>query len=92
MVCEDSRRNKTNMTMAWIDVKKAYDSVDHMWLVEMMTVHRFPDWVGKMVSRLYATLNTCIVVTTKQGRETSDLIKFKNGQSQLFAICLNPVA
>ena len=83
--------------MAWIDVKRAYDSVDHKWLVEMMTVHQFPDWVGKMVSRLCATWNTRIVVTKKQGRETSDLIKFNKGLPQrdalcprLFTICLNP--
>ena len=99
MVCEDSKRKKRNLSMAWIDVKKAYDSVDHKWLVEMMAVHRFPDWVGKMVSRLCATWNTRIVVTTKQGRETSDLIKFNKGLPQgdalcprLFTICLNPVA
>ena len=29
MVCEDSKRKKRNLSMAWIDVKKAYDSVDH---------------------------------------------------------------
>ena len=99
MVCEDSWRNKRNLSMAWIDVKKAYNSVDHKWLVEMMAVHRFPDWVGKMVSRLCATWNTRIVVTTKQGRETSDLIKFNKGLPEgdalcprLFTICLNPVA
>ena len=99
MVCEDSKRNKRNLSMAWIDVKKAYNSVDHKWLVELMAVHRFPDWVGKMVSRLCATWNTRIVVTTKQGRETSDLIKFNKGLPKgdafcprLFTICLNPVA
>ena len=98
MVCEDGKRNKRNLSMASIDVKKAYDSVDHKWLVEMMAVHRFPDWVGKMV-RICATWNTRIVVTTKQGRETSNLIKFNMGLPQgdalcprLFTICLNPVA
>ena len=69
MVCEDNKRNKRSLSMAWNDVKKAHDSVDHKWLVEMMAVHRFPEWVGKMVSRLCATWNTRIVVTTKQGRE-----------------------
>ena len=64
-----------------------------------MAVQRFPGWVGKMVSRLCTTWNTRIVVTTKQERETSDLIKFNKGLPQvdtlcprLFTICLNPVA
>ena len=61
---------------------KAYASVDHKWPVEMMPVHRFPEWMGKMVSRLCATWKTRIVVTTKQGRETSELIKFNKGLPQ----------
>ena len=85
--------------MAWIDVKKAYDSGDHKWLVEMMAVHRFSDWVGKMVSSLCATWNTTIGVTTKQPKETSEPIKFNKDLPQgdalcpkLFTICLIPVA
>ena len=29
-MCEDAQRGKGNLSMAWIDVAKAYDSVDHM--------------------------------------------------------------
>jgi len=32
MVCQDSQRGRRNLSMVWIDVKKAYDSVDHRWL------------------------------------------------------------
>ena len=28
----DCHRRKGNLSVAWIDVKKAYDSVDHGWL------------------------------------------------------------
>ena len=28
----DCHLRKGNLSMAWIDVKKAYDSVDHGWL------------------------------------------------------------
>ena len=34
-VCQDSHRGRRNLSMAWADVRKAYDSVDHAWLVEM---------------------------------------------------------
>ena len=36
MVCEDAQRGKRNLSMAWIDVAKVYDSVDHVWLSEML--------------------------------------------------------
>ena len=29
MVCKDSRRGRRNLSMGRIDVRKAYDSVDH---------------------------------------------------------------
>ena len=49
--------------MAWIDVKKAYYSVDHKWLEKLMSVHRFPKWVGKVVRGLSSSWNTRIVAT-----------------------------
>ena len=38
----DCHRRKSNLSMAWIDVKMAYDLLDHGWLEEMMILHRFP--------------------------------------------------
>ena len=85
--------------MAWIDVKKAYDSVDHGWLEEMMILHRFPVWLSRTVEKLRKSWNTRVVVTTKQGRETSEPIWFVKGLPKgdalcprLFTVCLNPIA
>ena len=82
--------------MAWVDVAKTYDSVDHA----MFTIHRFPKWFGSTVmKKLTASWNTRIVVETKQGLETSEIIRFKKGLPQgdalcpaLFTLCLNPTA
>ena len=49
MVCQDSQRGRRNISMAWIDVHKAYDSVSHNWLkgdvlrASLPTVDRKPD-------------------------------------------------
>ena len=44
MVSQDCHRGKGNLSLAWVDLKKAYDyiSVDHKWLNEIMELHRFP--------------------------------------------------
>lgn len=42
MIIQECHRGKRNLSMAWIDVRKFYDSVDHDWLNEVMQVHRFP--------------------------------------------------
>ena len=45
-------RRKRILRMARIDVKKAYDSVDHGWLEEMMILRRFPVWLSRTVEKL----------------------------------------
>ena len=99
MITQDCQRGKSNLNLAWVDVTKAYDTVDHDWLYEMMEVHRFPRWLGRVVTKLCSTWNTKIVTTTKLGKEISETIQFKRGLPQgdspcpwLFTICLNPIA
>ena len=69
MVIQDCVRGKRNISMTWIDVKKAYDSVDHKWLSTMMVLHKFPSWIEACVKNLYS-----IVAKTKNGLETSEKI------------------
>ena len=77
-------------------MKKAYDLVDHKWLVKMMRVHRFPEWVWKAVRGLCLRWKTRIMGKTKQGNEMLEVIKgLPQGDAlclRLFTICLNPVA
>ena len=70
MVCEDAQRGKRNLSTAWIDVAKAYDSVDHGWLSEMFTLHRFPIWFAKVMEKLANSWNTRIVAQTTQGKRS----------------------
>ena len=88
-----------NLSTAWIDVRKAYDSVDHDWLCAMTDVHRLPIWLGEAIRKLCASWNTRVVAATRQGRETPRKIRFMKGLPQggalcprLFTLCLNPVA
>lgn len=71
MVCQYSQRGHRNLSMAWIDVKKAHDSVDHRWLEQMFSLHRFYRWIGDVITRLSAKCNTKIAVRTVKGMESS---------------------
>ena len=99
MVCEDAQGEKRNLSMAWIDVAKAYDSVDHGWLSEMFTLHGLPKWFAKVMEKLANSWNARIVAQTTQRKEISPTIRFKKGLPQgdvlcpmLFILCLNPIA
>ena len=39
MVMRNCKSRKTNLAMAWIDYKKAYDMVPHSWILETRTSH-----------------------------------------------------
>ena len=43
--------------MAWIDLKRAYDSVDHGWLNGVM-LHRFPTQMYRVIAKLWRSWNT----------------------------------
>ena len=42
MVTVDCHRGNWNMSMEWVDVKTAYDSVDDKWLCDIIEELRFP--------------------------------------------------
>ena len=42
-VLKDCRNRKTNLAMAWIDYKKAYDMVSHSWIMECL------DMIGQLM-------------------------------------------
>ena len=65
-------RYKQNLSRGWINVRKAFDSADHLWLRELFAIHRFQEQIGRVVYILDSRWNTRIVVRTKQGVQTSD--------------------
>ncbi|CAB3978867.1 Hypothetical predicted protein [Paramuricea clavata] len=40
LVLRDCKRRHTNLSMAWIDYRKAYDMVPHSWIVECMSMFK----------------------------------------------------
>ena len=38
--------------MAWVDVRKALDTIDHRWLGDTYEHHRFPLWLGVAIWQL----------------------------------------
>ena len=39
MVMMNSKRRKTNPSMAWIDYKKAFDMIPHSWVIECLEIY-----------------------------------------------------
>ena len=86
MVTLDCHRKKCNLSMGWVDIK-AYHSIDHGWLEEMMLMHRFPTWLCRAIQNLSRSWSTRILTTTRKGSEVSDTIQFRKGLPQGDALC-----
>ena len=43
VILEDARKNSKNLSCTWIDVKKAFDGVSHVWLIEVLKMHRISE-------------------------------------------------
>ena len=42
-------RRRNDISTAWIDYKKAYDSVPHNWIVESLTIHKFDPTITNFI-------------------------------------------
>ena len=49
MVIRNCKRRKTNLAMAWIDYKKAYDMVPHSWILETLQLTRVAENIQRLV-------------------------------------------
>jgi len=71
VVTLDCQGRRCNLSIAWVDAKKVYDSVDHGWLGEMMVLHGFPKWLGEVICKLCKSWNTRIGAKMSHGQEIS---------------------
>ena len=50
MILRDCKRRHTNLAMAWLDYRKAYDMVPHSWILECMEMFGIAENVRKFVA------------------------------------------
>ena len=53
-ILRDCRKRHTNLGMAWIDYKKAYDMVPHSWILESIELVQVSDNILEFVKRSMA--------------------------------------
>ena len=90
----DSKKRRTNLAMAWVDYKKAYDMVPHDWILrclELFAVH-------KSIRTLMAASMSQWKVDLWSGRDNLGSVAIQRGIFQgdslsplLFVICLIPI-
>ena len=56
-VMNDCRKGHTNIAMAWVDYKKAYDMTPHSWIIESLKFANVADNIINFIERSMKSWN-----------------------------------
>ena len=90
-----SKEGKTNLSMCWIDYKKAFDSVPHSWIVVSMKMHKVNGRLIKFIEASMKSWNTTLKINNHSVYETSirrGIFQWDSMSPILFFLTLNPSA
>ena len=94
-VMKDSRSRHTNLAMAWIDYRKAYDSVPHTWILETLRLYKVDSRVVRFLKRSMSLWKTTLHCNSKVIAEVNINCGIYQGDALsplLFCIALNPLS
>eukprot|EP00111_Clytia_hemisphaerica_P007385 TCONS_00021477-protein len=79
MILENARKSKRNLSTAWIDYRKAFDSVPHDWLKRSLQIHKFPEKLINFFTTTMTKWKTTLNISTQDTTVSSDPINIHNG-------------
>ena len=95
LIIKNCKRRKTNLSMAWIDYKKAYDMIPHSWILECLKMVGVDE---KVITMLENSMGQWKVMLTADGNNLGN-INIRRGIFQgdslsplLFVISLIPLS
>ena len=98
MIIRETKLRRMNLSVAWIDYKKAYDRVPHGWLERVLEYIHAPEKVRHCLSRLIPLWETEFSIRSGTGTARASLT-LKRGLFQgdslsplLFCLCIVPLS
>nr|CAI5831238.1 unnamed protein product [Callosobruchus analis] len=98
-VTQDSVQYKRNLSMAWIDYRKAFDTTSHELIVRLLECLSVDNQIVGCIKQLMPLWKTRFSITSGETRVRTELVTFKRGVFQgdslsplLFCISLLPLS
>ena len=98
-IMEEVKSKRRNLVCAWLDYKKAFDSVPHDWLIKALHLAKVPLEIVIAIEALTETWTTQAGLQAKNTTIETDSIDYQRGILQgdglsviLFALSINPVS
>ena len=99
MIQEDAKKKKKNLSTAWIDYKKAFDSVPHDWIIETLKIHKFDATTTKFIETTMKEWKTSLHLRHSREEISTPVFNIKTGIFQgdspsglIFVLCLLPLS
>lgn len=70
---DDDTKNNKNLSSTWIDVEKAFDSVSHVWLIEVLKMHKINEKLVAFVENVMSWTTTLELRTSAGNQEIGPL-------------------
>ena len=67
MVMDNVKLKQRNISTAWIDYKKAFDSVPHDWIIEILKIHKFDPITTKFLRKTMNKWKTSLHLNHRDG-------------------------
>ena len=99
MVMDNVKLKQRNISTAWIDYKKAFDSVPHDWIIEILKIHKFDPITTKFLRKTMNEWKTLLHLNHEDGQIKTDHFSINTGIFQgdslsglLFILSLLPLS
>ena len=98
-ILEDCKRRSRNLSMAWVDYKKAYDSVPHSWIIRCLDIYKISPPIKEFLKSQMQKWTMNITLRHTNGEIYLPDVKVKRGIFQgdslsplLFCIAIDPLS
>ena len=82
MVLKNCKKRLTNLCLAWIEYKKAYDMVPHSWICQCLQICKISDNIRNLIER---SMTKWKVELTSAGERLGE-VKIKRGIFQGYSL------
>ncbi len=94
-VVREAQNDRRDLSVAWVDYRKAFDMVPHKWLRRVLKAVRAPKMIRRLLQKLVPLWRTDVVVHTDEG-EGSFRVEMERGVFQvsplLYCLCVAPLS
>ena len=78
-IIEDAKKKKKNLSTAWIDYKKAFDSVPHDWILKCLEMYKLSPIIVQFLTSSMDQWKTTLILNHSEGTLYSRQISINSG-------------